>query len=143
MKSVFMLVYTSQAAVEITQEVLADILKTADARNKREGISGFLIARAGYFLQLIEGDEAKVRALYRDISLDTRHRSVILQGEAFTDSRIAPDWSMQLVEDRKVAESEAILSLLDLGRHGKIYSERASLESIVRIFAKDAKPIKA
>ena len=143
MKSVFMLIYTSRAAVEVTPAVLSDLIKTSQARNAHDGITGLLVFRAGHFLQLLEGEESKVRALYADICDDSRHHSVILQGEALTESRIAPDWSMQLADDRQVAESEAILALLELGRRDQIYSNRTSIETALRLFAKDAKPITA
>lgn len=137
-----MLIYTSRAVLDINQKLLEDILNVAVVRNKRDDITGFLVARSGYFLQLIEGDEAKVRALYKDIQNDKRHHRITLQGEAQAQTRIMPDWSMGLIpNDRKVEETESILSLFELGRRGEIYSDKASLETILRLFAKNANPL--
>ncbi len=144
MKPIFILVYTSRATVEADNVLLTELMKVSKQNNTRDDITGFLVARTGYFLQLIEGEETKVRALFQKISKDRRHSRIVLQGESYTETRIAPDWDMGLVpNDRRLEEAETILGLLELGRRGEIYSDPESLMAILRVFAKNAKPIGA
>ncbi len=62
-----MIVYTSKAKAPIDSAMIDDILKVARVSNARDGLTGFLIARDGYFLQLLEGNEDMVRNCYARI----------------------------------------------------------------------------
>ncbi len=96
--------------------------------------------RDGYFLQVLEGPEAKVRDCYERISLDSRHKLITLQGEASSEQRMMPTWSMGLVKaDEKLKSSQAILELFELGRAGQPFSNNTSVMSMLRIFSKEAR----
>ena len=127
----------------ITPEFLKGILEKSDRNNSRDQITGFLAERAGYFLQLLEGPEALVRACYARVQSDPRHSQIVLQGEAMADQRLMPNWGHGYVE---IAEgkgaTEDLLTLFDLGRAGKMYSSPKSLHFILKQFAKDAKILK-
>jgi Sensors of blue-light using FAD len=94
LSEVFSLVYLSSATVPFSEGDLLELLKQSRANNARLGISGMLLFQDGDFLQVLEGEEDKVRALYDKISLDPRHgrRTTLFQG--WSGSRDFPDWSM-------------------------------------------------
>jgi hypothetical protein len=73
MKPVFHLAYASMASGYISPKIVDGILKKARAANAALGISGLLLFRLGHFIQLLEGDEEKVRTLYDKIKNDPRH----------------------------------------------------------------------
>jgi hypothetical protein len=73
---------------------LRALLKTSRANNTRDGITGMLLYKDGNFMQVLEGHEAAVRATFRRIQRDPRHRGIIelLSGDAA--EREFPDFSM-------------------------------------------------
>jgi len=90
----FFLVYASSAAELFSQTELLELLAKARENNTRLGVSGMLLYKGGNFMQVLEGEEQTVRALYTKISHDQRHRGLLalLQGEQA--ERQFPDWSM-------------------------------------------------
>lgn len=63
--SCFQLIFTSHAAVEVTDQLLLDILVNADRRNRTKGISGLLLYSQNRFMQLIEARRQEtVEALF-------------------------------------------------------------------------------
>ena len=96
--SVFQLFYVSQANATFNAEEIPNILAKAHAFNPSQGLTGVLMFRGGTFIQLLEGDEDKVRALYGKIGTDPRHRNLLTIFERRTDERIFSDWSMAYKE---------------------------------------------
>lgn len=86
--------YTSTAAVDLTQEQLAALLIRARERNERLTITGALLFRNGRFIQIIEGPEDAVRAVYASILADPRHRDIHLVSAEQIDARRFPGWTM-------------------------------------------------
>lgn len=142
MNSLFNLVYTSKASRKINKEFIDDILHVSRKNNKRDQITGLLVAREDYFMQLLEGDEVKVKACFERIKADRRHSQIVLQGKCEAAGRIMPQWNMAQLkyQDRK-GDSSDLVALFEAGRHGETYSEIRSLESILRIFSKNAEII--
>ena len=133
------LVYTSQAREWVTAQALEDILPVSRRRNENDGITGFLAVRGDCFLQLLEGPAPKVRECYGRILLDRRHSGIILQGEAFTDLRMMPDWDMGLVEMDETSPSNAhLLTLFELGRRREAHADPEALQMLLRKFSRDA-----
>lgn len=142
MSPIFTLVYTSRSISPIGETLLKDILVVSRANNLRDSITGFLTARQDYFLQLLEGPEQKVRELYSKIMADRRHTQVTLQGEAFSETRLSPHWSMGLVEcDPTQPSSEDLLTVFEMGRGGKSYQDASSLRAILRMFSRHARTL--
>ena len=81
----------------MTRGELADLLEGARARNTRHGITGMLVYDAGYFIQMLEGPEAAVRQLLKNIRNDPRHDEYEMLDETFDDSRLLHGWSMDSV----------------------------------------------
>ena len=65
--------YFSTAATPQTAEAVHEILVTARLNNRRDGISGLLVAGGNRYLQVIEGPRPETRRLYGSICADRRH----------------------------------------------------------------------
>jgi hypothetical protein len=94
------LVYVSQARGPMSHDALQAILVPSRAANTALGITGLLVYRyspetdSGHFIQMLEGDEKAVRALYKKIVADPRHHTKIVLGEGDRPDRMFADWSM-------------------------------------------------
>ena len=69
----FKLAYVSLASRTLTSVDLQNILESAITRNREDDITGILLFNGTNFMQVLEGPEAKVRALFDDICEDDRH----------------------------------------------------------------------
>ena len=90
----FYLVYVSMSAGDISKEDLLDILEKSRHKNAEAGITGMLLHKDGNFMQVLEGEETAVRALYQRIIHDPRHRGILTLVEGERDERHFADWSM-------------------------------------------------
>ncbi len=141
-ENIFMLVYTSTATEVISEEIIGDILKSSRKLNQENLVTGFLVVRSGYFLQLLEGPEDKVRECYKRIQKDPRHRSLIVQGEAQAESRLMPEWNMGLVDlEGSGSSAECLLEIFRIGHGGKSYGNAKELQLMLKMFSKGAKLI--
>ena len=87
------------------------ILEKSRANNRKKKISGILIQKNKFFLQLIEGDQEKLKKVYELIMYDPRHKNVRLLMEFNSPKRIFPDWSMghvDLLKTKNVKLSQLI-----------------------------------
>ena len=142
MNSLFSLVYTSKSVTKIDEELIKNILRVARKLNQRDQITGLLVAREDYFLQLLEGDEDTVQACFARIRADRRHSQIVLQGSCKITERHIPDWNMALFKSQGVKNtSEDLLALFEAGRRGEVYTDPKSLESLLRLFSKNAEII--
>ncbi len=88
------LVYSSTAVRPFSEDDLTGLLHQARAKNVRLGITGLLLYKNGTFMQALEGEESKVRALYATIRADPRHHHIVtLVDLPIAQPRFA-DWSM-------------------------------------------------
>jgi hypothetical protein len=93
------LVYVSQAAQTFGDAELRRLAADDGARNERVGVTGVLVAGAGHFLQLLEGELEDVAARFDAIrQQDARHRKVQRLLFAFAPERLFPAWWMGLVD---------------------------------------------
>ena len=90
----YSMVYVSSATKPMAKDELVELLGVAAERNSPKGITGLLLYKDGNFMQMLEGDEQAVTALYRQIELDPRHRGAIVLLKGESDAREFPDWSM-------------------------------------------------
>lgn len=96
---VFRLVYRSHSRIPADRRpaVLAEIFDVARANNRKAGVTGALLVTDHYFVQALEGDEARVRALFERISADDRHTEVTVVAESTPDARVFSRWAMARV----------------------------------------------
>jgi len=88
------LVYLSLAEHPMSDGELCELLTNARAYNDAHGITGVLIYRDREFMQLIEGEQADVMALYAHIEHDRRHTQVHCMWEGPIQARSCQGWLM-------------------------------------------------
>ena len=103
------IVYVSQAAKAFSTDDLAGLLTHSRERNAADSITGLLVYRyntdfkRGNFLQVLEGTDDALDDVWRRISGDPRHHTIIVLDEGESDARMFADWSMGF---RNVDESD-------------------------------------
>lgn len=90
----FTMVYKSQAEENLDDAAIEKIVQDTKARNKKKNITGFFLYHAGEFIQLLEGEENAVKALFDKIKKDQRHRKVRVLSMEESVLRIFANWSM-------------------------------------------------
>jgi hypothetical protein len=88
------LVYVSAATALLSKPALLELLTRARENNHRLGITGLLLYKDGDFIQLLEGPQAQVKALYEIIEADPRHTGAMVMLEGDRNERLFDDWSM-------------------------------------------------
>lgn len=88
------LIYLSQAVSPLSDDHLLQLLERARHFNKAHAITGILLYGSHKFMQVLEGDEATVHALYARIRLDQRHRNVQLYRDQPCAQRTFGQWQM-------------------------------------------------
>jgi Sensors of blue-light using FAD len=90
----FQIIYLSSATALLTRDELLDLLEKGRRRNAKIGITGLLLYKDGNMMHALEGEEETVRALYKKICRDRRHRRIIPLIQEPIRERQFPDWSM-------------------------------------------------
>ncbi len=115
---IYQVVYLSQASTGRDTPQIEDIVAHARARNREQGITGFLIYQNGYFLQLLEGRQEIVEALMARIVSDPRHREPLVVVSGHARYRLFSDWDMGYWDmDAPSSEQEDVL-----GRQNRAFS---------------------
>ncbi|WP_158841867.1 BLUF domain-containing protein [Polaribacter sp. L3A8] len=86
--------YTSKATVEFTKRDLLDLLHDSRAYNTLDNISGVLIHKEGYFLQILEGEPKDLNDLLARLRKDTRHTEFKIIDDCLVDKRMFLNWAM-------------------------------------------------
>ena len=90
----FSLIYVSSATVPFSTEDLQQLLTRSRESNTAVGVTGMLLYKSGNFMQLLEGEEAAVLAVYQRIARDPRHSGALVLLKQQTEQRAFADWSM-------------------------------------------------
>jgi len=88
------LIYVSKMVTPLTPDDLREMLEVSRHHNAHNHVSGMLLHRAGYFIQVLEGDEAAVVLTYRRIAQDSRHEDCQLVLKRKIKARAFPDSAM-------------------------------------------------
>ena len=107
----FHLLYTSTASRLLSADELKAILVVARKANEACDVTGILLYCDGSFMQLLEGDETTVRALYEKICRDPRHLDVQIVATIDSAERWCGDWSMGFSYCSNKGEMEACVNL--------------------------------
>lgn len=121
--SVHQLIYTSRATAEFSAQALLEILGKAQVNNQLRKLSGFLVFHSGSFMQLLEGSENEVSAMYARIRCDSRHTDFKMLFEDDVAQRAMPSWFMGYS-----ASGEAIPGIIDQDFHIPIDEARKICE---------------
>ena len=106
---VFRLIYRSRNLIppDDRKAELGSLFSTARSNNKKQDITGALLVHGDWFAQVLEGDEAPVRALFTRIEQDGRHDNVSVLASGPAD-RVFGRWAMARVS----AEGEPDIPLI-------------------------------
>lgn len=98
-------IYASAARKKLLGQELEQILAKARSFNTKLGITGLLIYHGGAFLQVLEGPESDVAALYEKIHSDNRHHKISLLLKEEIDEREFESWSMGFIDTTGLAKT--------------------------------------
>ncbi|MCF4125597.1 BLUF domain-containing protein [Methylobacterium sp. SyP6R] len=73
---------------------MREILSISQRNNSRDGITGFLIFDKTWFVQILEGERAKVTVTYDRIARDPRHAAATIINVRDVSGRLFPNWTM-------------------------------------------------
>ncbi|WP_196083478.1 diguanylate phosphodiesterase [Enterobacter hormaechei] len=103
------LIYRSQLSLTCTSAALSALVEQARIRNTEQGISGILLSRGRDVLQILEGTEQSVVALFNTIRADDRHTGVVELMRDYAPRRRFEDVGM-LLFDLDVQTPKAVLA---------------------------------
>jgi len=97
----FRLMYRSRNRIpqEQRKTELGLLFSQVRPNNKRQQITGALLLSQDAFVQILEGEESAVRALFAKIEKDPRHDSVALLSTGIVAERVFSRWAMAKVAD--------------------------------------------
>jgi len=100
------LIYRSKTSWDIlTNELLRKLAVGSTSRNGEKGITGILLLSDESFLQVLEGPEPAVNALYGKIIQDKLHAEVTLISYEQIGSKSFDGWSMRVLDLNDLPES--------------------------------------
>lgn len=102
------MLYISTAVGPITTAVTGTILRSAQAHNAANGITGVLCQGQGVYLQVLEGESSQIQALYARILQDKRHRNIVLRQQEDIARRRYGRWAMAHVDMGHLAHVDAV-----------------------------------
>ncbi|MGE5087131.1 MAG: BLUF domain-containing protein [Bacillota bacterium] len=138
MGSIFHLVYISHAADDLSYSDIRNILNVSRFHNAEAGITGVLILREGYFLQVLEGDEAQVKSLVSRIERDDRNHSLKIVIEDQSEKRLFSEWSMAFLDgDIEVNSTKELIEFFEVCLQSGI-QKRVMIMPLVRRFRASA-----
>ena len=132
------LLYTSQASAPMDDDALLELLETSRRNNDRTGITGMLLFHKGSFLQLLEGEEQAVMALYQSILEDERHSGSRVVWKGPIPARSFPEWTMafRTLGDVDPARLVGYSDLVQRGFAGPFLGENPSAaQSLMRMLS--------
>jgi len=88
------LIYLSRAKRPFSDAALADLLQYARQYNTQQDITGILAYGNGQFMQVLEGEQATIKALYERIARDPRHDNLVRFADKPIARRSFTEWSM-------------------------------------------------
>lgn len=73
---------------------LREIVSSSQRNNSRDGVTGFLIFDKTWFVQILEGERARVTETYNRIARDSRHSAATIVNVQDVTARLFPNWTM-------------------------------------------------
>lgn len=92
--SVHRLVYVSAATEPFSDTDLAELLAVARANNAARDVTGMLLYHDGSFMQVLEGEQAVVQAVFDKIEHDPRHTNAMILLREDVEERTFESWAM-------------------------------------------------
>jgi len=109
------LIYASSATRLMSSDELTELLKKSRENNAKREITGMLLYRNGNFVQVLEGPESEVNAVYEIIKKDPRHHDVTLILKRPIEKRDFGEWEMGFngVQDKDIAGYSNFLDVME------------------------------
>ncbi len=107
------IVYFSTAAGRQDAMTVAGILAVSRERNRREKITGLLVAGGHRYLQIIEGPAILVTTLMEQIRRDLRHVAVTVFVNRKITERSFAGWSMAYCDEPELGDYQTFKQLID------------------------------
>jgi hypothetical protein len=119
------LIYVSTSVKLLNDEELLDILKISRQNNSPKDVTGLLLYKGGNFMQVLEGPDEAVEALYEKIKADPRHKDVNVLSREQISARQFPTWEMafQNLDDPEVKNEPGYSQFLQDEFIGDVYRE--------------------
>ena len=92
--ALYTIVYASTATKEMSDDDLLLILEKSRTFNQLNGVTGLLLYREGFFIQVLEGEENIIDTLYEKIEHDIRHYNPLLIFKRPITERHFGQWAM-------------------------------------------------
>ena len=120
------LIYRSHLRADTPIQSIVDMVNEANHRNERAGVTGVLLFNGIHFLQLLEGDEAAVRQIFKRICLDTLHFNIVELLSDYAPYRRFGRSGMELIDIRLFSKDECLQRVLQRGttQHKLLYNDR-------------------
>ena len=127
------IVYVSTAVKSMHENQLLDILHNSRLHNAALNISGVLLYADGTFIQVLEGKDAVIDALYARIKADQRHKNIITLIDEPINEKSFAQWLMGFaVADSK--KTEKLLGYLRSVNELDLNSSNSSAIAAIKSF---------
>nr|WP_294944723.1 BLUF domain-containing protein [uncultured Mucilaginibacter sp.] len=130
------LVYLSTSTTLLSDDELLDILKASRRNNKAHNVSGVLLYCEGTFIQVLEGADFDVDAIFAKLEKDTRHKNIIVMMNEPLKQRNFAGWAMGFASVNGITSHQFISDLTSTddilahsGNHAAIDMLKAFIES--------------
>lgn len=98
-KTLFELIYISNAVQTTTQKDINDILQVSIVTNNKLEITGCLVYFDSQFIQILEGSKTHILELYQKIKKDNRHKNVTTLWKGIKINRHFEEWNMAFTSE--------------------------------------------
>lgn len=131
----YCIVYLSSSSGFLTDKDLARILTQSQHNNRARGITGILLYLNGCIIQVLEGKEADVKALYQVINRDPQHTQVTKLYSGSINHRSFADWAMgyKTLSTSELDHLQDVLSFVGKPTTGSV-PEANIILSLVQVF---------
>lgn len=92
------IIYLSRTTRPLSSIELIALLVQARQKNEAIGVTGAMVYSEGQFMQVLEGEEETVTALYKCILADSRHQAILKLADKPIAERQFLNWSMAFRE---------------------------------------------
>jgi hypothetical protein len=132
-ESVYHVLYCSQATYFPSEAQLQDLLAWSRTYNAQHAITGLLLYSDGRFMQLVEGPEKVIHALFDRIQQDERHQQVRTLSEGPGAQRWFTDWHMAFGYLEPVVFTQ-MLGVVEAGRTPLLPFDDSHVQTLVEAF---------
>ncbi len=115
--------------MQFSDAQLKSLSLAAQKRNLTLEITGALAYSNGWFIQVLEGDKAKVKALYEAITRDPRHTHLTIVIEEDVAARSFADWSMAVIRSSQT-ENDTLRNVYHIARRAESDEKFDSVDAL-------------